>query len=67
MNINVKVQGTTTTDDGKFRVYLKIDNDTLISMIFEENEIQNDVVFQATLKKKLKAKELNGKEFIITT
>jgi len=65
MSIKVKVQGTTPTDDGKFRVYLNIDNKPLTCMVFEENEIQNDNVFQASLKKKLKANELYGKEFTI--
>jgi len=65
MSIKVKVQSTTLTDAGKFRVYLNIDNKPLTSMIFEENEIQNDNVFQASLKKKLKANELDGKEFTI--
>ena len=67
MNINVKIQGTSPTDNGKFRVYLKIDNKPLISMIFEENEIQNDNVFKSSLQKKLKVNELDGKEFTITT
>ena len=67
MKINVKVKGTALTDNGKFRVYLKIDDNALTSMTFEENEIQNDNVFQSALKKKLKANELNGKEFAIET
>jgi len=67
MNINVKIQGTSPTDNGKFRVYLKIDNKPLTCMIFEENEIQNDNVFKSSLQKKLKVNELDGKEFTITT
>jgi len=64
MKLNVKVEGS-TEENGKFRIYLKINNNPLTSILFEENEIQNDNIFQSSLKKKLKSKELDNKEFVI--
>lgn len=67
MDINVKVEGITPLDNGKTMVYLRVNNNALTSMIFEDTEIQTEGAFKAAMSKKLKAQEMVGKEFVIKT
>jgi len=67
MDINVKIEAITPLDNGKIMVYLKINNNTLTSMVFEDNEVQTEGAIKASLSKRLKAQELVGKELTIKT
>lgn len=67
MDINVKIAGMSSADNGRTVVYLSIDGGALTSMILEENDVQTEGALKAALSKRLKAQELVSKEFVIKT